>query len=215
MVKQDNKEYNLEACYELCRAVVYQARRDRAYKFIREGWIARALGIEPGDFGEHTRDSDQEASWEATMIEAYKLILFDLEGTLVPSRSSEVVHLERRLLHNVRATYCHLPRSCYRALITDQRQLLYSFDLRLAFDAFLDWLRGQLPNLWRVWVGQHDWQLKPSPALIHAAMTELARFDPVESDEVLLVGDGPEDQEAAEAAGIDFVWAKDFFGWNP
>lgn len=33
-------------------------------------------------------------------------------------------------------------------------------------------------------------------------------------DKCLYVGDRPEDEAAAQAAGIPFQWAKDFFGWE-
>lgn len=35
----------------------------------------------------------------------------------------------------------------------------------------------------------------------------------IDWDHSLMVGDRPEDEGCAQAAGIDFQWAKDFFGW--
>lgn len=46
---------------------------------------------------------------------------------------------------------------------------------------------------------------KPMPGMLKLAMRLHG------ADEVLFVGDRPEDEEAAEAAGVSFVWAED---WN-
>jgi D-glycero-D-manno-heptose 1,7-bisphosphate phosphatase len=45
---------------------------------------------------------------------------------------------------------------------------------------------------------------KPSPAMIYEAM-EMGEGEPV------FIGDRPEDEQAARAAGVDFVWAQEFF----
>ena len=49
---------------------------------------------------------------------------------------------------------------------------------------------------------------KPGPGMILYLMSELDA-DP---ESVVYIGDRPEDQQAAEAAGIRFEWASDFFG---
>jgi histidinol-phosphate phosphatase family protein len=51
---------------------------------------------------------------------------------------------------------------------------------------------------------------KPRPGSI---LDVLARFD-LEARDCLFVGDQPTDREAAEAAGVPFQWAPDFFGWS-
>jgi histidinol-phosphate phosphatase family protein len=51
---------------------------------------------------------------------------------------------------------------------------------------------------------------KPAPGAILEA---LARFG-ANAQECLFVGDKDTDQQAAEAAGVPFVWAWDFFGWE-
>lgn len=50
---------------------------------------------------------------------------------------------------------------------------------------------------------------KPNPGMIFRAMTFKKISNPAD---VLMVGDRPEDQQAAENAGVDFKWANDFFG---
>lgn len=49
---------------------------------------------------------------------------------------------------------------------------------------------------------------KPAPGMILYLMSELDA-DP---EAVMYIGDRPEDEQAAEAAGITFQWANDFFG---
>ena len=49
---------------------------------------------------------------------------------------------------------------------------------------------------------------KPAPGMLVMLMHE-AQAEP---EEVMFVGDRPEDAEAAKAAGVQFAWADDFFG---
>lgn len=63
-------------------------------------------------------------------------------------------------------------------------------------------------------VGYAMWNIewrKPSPGMLRHAMLLRACFPP----ETLMVGDGPEDELAAKAAGCDFQWAWQFFGRSP
>jgi D-glycero-D-manno-heptose 1,7-bisphosphate phosphatase len=61
---------------------------------------------------------------------------------------------------------------------------------------------------------------KPLPGLIEKAVTRYAcRVWPGEAVEdvrqrTLYVGDMESDRECAAAAGVDFMWAQDFFGWK-
>ena len=48
---------------------------------------------------------------------------------------------------------------------------------------------------------------KPAPGMLLALMQRTG----ITPDDTLMVGDLPEDQKAAKAAGVDFVWARDFF----
>lgn len=61
----------------------------------------------------------------------------------------------------------------------------------------------------RFW--QRDWR-KPAPGMLLQAMSD-AGVGPAET---LMIGDRPEDQEAAAAAGCYFQWAQKFFarGWQ-
>ena len=49
---------------------------------------------------------------------------------------------------------------------------------------------------------------KPSPAMLEEAIKAHGGL----IDHIRFVGDRPEDEQAAEAAGIDFIWAEEFFG---
>lgn len=52
---------------------------------------------------------------------------------------------------------------------------------------------------------------KPSPLMLYRAM-EHAHVRPMDA---LYVGDMESDREAAQRAGVDFLWAWEFFGWQP
>lgn len=52
-----------------------------------------------------------------------------------------------------------------------------------------------------------DHRRKPGPGMLIEAMRDFES----EADETLFVGDREEDREAAKAAGVAFMWAKDFF----
>ncbi len=53
----------------------------------------------------------------------------------------------------------------------------------------------------------NDPRRKPNPGMLLEIMEELGVFP----QETLMVGDRPEDQQAAEAAGCAFQWADEFF----
>lgn len=50
---------------------------------------------------------------------------------------------------------------------------------------------------------------KPKPGMLLQAMADAG----VSPEETIFVGDLATDQQAAEAAGVAFYWAKDFFNW--
>lgn len=58
----------------------------------------------------------------------------------------------------------------------------------------------------RVWSIESDYR-KPNPGMIFSLMTA---FD-VKKLDVILIGDRPEDKQAAKNAGVKFAWADDFF----
>lgn len=58
------------------------------------------------------------------------------------------------------------------------------------------------------WIGIDSSWRKPLPGMLKAAM----HLYNMASDQTLYVGDRPEDEQAAIAAGVDFMWADQFFG---
>lgn len=52
---------------------------------------------------------------------------------------------------------------------------------------------------------------KPQPGMLTSIMDELS----VDPEYVLMVGDRDEDFQAAKNAGVEFMWAWEFFGWQP
>lgn len=56
----------------------------------------------------------------------------------------------------------------------------------------------------------HQRWRKPQPGMLLDAM----RMYKVSAESTLFVGDSETDRLAAEAAGVRFAWAKDFFGWE-
>ncbi|TXH11264.1 MAG: HAD-IIIA family hydrolase [Hyphomicrobiaceae bacterium] len=57
------------------------------------------------------------------------------------------------------------------------------------------------PRTWLRW-------RKPEPGMLLQAMSDVG----VSPDETLMVGDRPEDEAAAQSAGVSFTWAHEFFG---
>lgn len=51
---------------------------------------------------------------------------------------------------------------------------------------------------------------KPAPGMLLSIM----RATGFDAADTIMVGDMESDKQAAEAAGVRFVWAKDFFGWE-
>jgi HAD superfamily hydrolase (TIGR01662 family) len=57
----------------------------------------------------------------------------------------------------------------------------------------------------------NDRRRKPNPGMLLEAMQTCGSVGP---SETLFVGDRPEDEQAAQAAGVSFVWADTFFTEN-
>lgn len=61
-----------------------------------------------------------------------------------------------------------------------------------------------------LWRDENDERRKPGPGMLREIMG--AFMMPVNPEKCLMVGDRPEDEGAANAAGCAFAWADDFFG---
>jgi D-glycero-D-manno-heptose 1,7-bisphosphate phosphatase len=136
--------------------------------------------------------------------------IFDVDGTLTPNRPSSRHPFERRLLPGVAERCAELRRQGHTlALATNQGGARQGREGRLSYGAvhaYLRWVAAQ--------IGAETYRFatkpprgKPSPAMLEELMTALG-FGPAET---VYVGDRPSDKEAAEAAGVTFEWADEFF----
>jgi HAD superfamily hydrolase (TIGR01662 family) len=139
----------------------------------------------------------------------YKLIIFDLDGTLTPERTSSAAPFERRLLPGVKEK-CRdwTKKDIVFGIATNQRQLRDGGAEMGRLREHISWVRKHL-NIMYLSIAD-DARMKPHPAMLYEIMHE-AFYG---ARNTLMVGDSASDQEAAIAAGVDFAWAKDFFGWK-
>jgi len=145
----------------------------------------------------------------------YKLIIFDLDGTLTSLRLSPVHDAPFMLLPNVAKKLAELAaEQITLAIATNQaagtfRNRPYT---QLIVEERLNDLMKYFPmiprDLMRVGrPGTDHW--KPRPALL----LDLLRDTRNEAENALFVGDSGTDQKAAQNAGVHFAWAWDFFHW--
>jgi len=153
----------------------------------------------------------------------YKLIIFDVDGTLVTTKSGATFRksaddwqwlpgrLER--LRELQGQGVKL------ALASNQGGVAFGYllmqDVIIEFykmmdDCQFDSIRICFyhPNASIEAFRQDSPMRKPEPGML----VEIMQEQDVSAIDTLMVGDRPEDEGAAKAAGIDFMWAKDFFG---
>lgn len=141
-----------------------------------------------------------------TSMKHYKLVIFDLDGTLTPERVSSAAPFEHRLLPRVKEKCRELrERGIKLAVATNQQKVKEHLLFR-----HMEWLETQIQLTDWVYANHNIGDLKPSPSMLISTMV----LRNIKNTASLMVGDSIEDQKAAEAAGVDFVWAKDFFGWE-
>ena len=138
------------------------------------------------------------------------LYIFDLDGTLTPQRPSSTAPFERVLLPGV-ADKCAALRKAGHVLAIASNQGGARRDKpgRLtigAIQAQMRWIRQQL-GISAVRFAIGDSRKKPSPAMLVQLMSEFA----TDAADTVFVGDAETDRQAAEAAGVRFVWASEFF----
>ena len=135
----------------------------------------------------------------------YKLVIFDADGTLSPQRNGSCGEFGYTLLPNVYEKCAHLRmRGVQLAIASNQ-----SFHRpRHEVVAQMAWLHHQLDTEHEGWTSATQTK-KPNSFLLEWAM----RVCGVAPEHTLFVGDRETDRQAAEAAGVDFMWAWEFFGW--
>lgn len=157
-------------------------------------------------------------------VDSKKLIIFDADGTLrrctVPGQPCPNRPSEWEVLPGVREKLAVLDRG-HVAIVPNQGgvglgllspSMAHSLLSDLASEVFSE---GQM-KFYRQYICPHAPKAgcrcrKPSPLMLYQAM-EVANVTPAET---LYVGDMESDREAAQRAGVDFLWAWEFFGWAP
>jgi D-glycero-D-manno-heptose 1,7-bisphosphate phosphatase len=152
-----------------------------------------------------------------------KLVIFDVDGTLVTTKSGATFRksaddwqwlpgrLER--LHQLDA------QGIYLAIATNQGGVAFGhlvyyemrYELRrLADEGRIDFtaICFTHPQAKIEAFRQDSDRRKPGPGMLLDAM-EALKIGPIHT---LMVGDRPEDEQAAQNAGVAFMWADEFFG---
>jgi len=168
----------------------------------------------------------------------YKLIMFDLDGTLTEPKSGERFPKtidDRRILPGREEKLLELSQNGIKmCIITNQggaawgiidavemSDFLFSFCNQLQIDYFFVCYRDTsekarispktIKELTETDYYKEWDRRKPGPGMIEEGLDHFGidRFD------ALFVGDRQEDRDAAENSGVDFQWAWDFFKEGP
>ena len=153
-------------------------------------------------------------------ISTKKLIIFDADDTLrrctvegqpCPNRPGEW-----ELLPGVREKIAALPDQTYFAIVSNQGGIgLGKMPREVAWQMLLELADQTMRGRGVVYMCPHSPKdgctcRKPSPLMLYLAMDALE----VKPADTLYVGDMESDREAAKRAGVDFLWAWQFFGWS-
>lgn len=155
----------------------------------------------------------------------YKLIIFDVDGTLVETRSGATFREQaddwQWLPGRVERLKALRKEGVRLAIATNQGGVAFGYlaQADILHELFVLCGEGGIavggmnicyyhPNATLAHFCGDNYRRKPEPGMLFDAMAdfELGLLD------TLFVGDMPDDQEAARRAGCDFQWAKDFFG---
>jgi len=134
------------------------------------------------------------------------IIIFDADGTLTPMRRSATGSAIFELLPGVGEKCLQLRAEGHTLAIASNQSPQRP---RWEIIQQLDWTRRAIGAACVRWATTAS-RRKPRPAMIFEILRE---FD-ADLDEALFVGDRESDREAAEAAGIEFVWAGEFFEYT-
>lgn len=156
------------------------------------------------------------------------LVIFDKDGTLAESKSGEFVNSpdDQVLLPNVREAIAALQAlGIYVTIASNQGGVAFGYmkwheATSIVHDAarkagidnpYSALLCPYHPDGTEEAYRGNSIFRKPAPGMIIQAML----FSGIEDGQrVLFVGDMETDKQAAERAGVRFMWAKDFFGWD-
>lgn len=159
-------------------------------------------------------------------MNSYSLIIFDVDGTLTSTKSGATFRKSpddwqwlpgrREKLHALCQEGVEI------AIATNQGGVAFGYMDQGDMDTQLAKMCNQIGGNYQLfvcyahpkasieWYGEEIdlFDRKPNPGMLFKAMLA-AR---VTVKETLMVGDRPEDEEVAQAAGVSFMWASDFFG---
>ena len=138
----------------------------------------------------------------------YKLVIFDLDGTLMPQRKGSCGQWEPALMPNVACRVDALRLNGVKIGIASNQSKRRDVQDIIAQVAWITQILDLDCDLVK-W-STKDSSKKPSPYMLNAVMCE-AQACP---ESTLFVGDQDTDKQAAKNAGCDFMWASDFFEWS-
>ncbi len=153
-----------------------------------------------------------------------KLVIFDVDGTLVTTKSGETFRKtaddwqwlpgRKEKLGNV------FKQNVVLGIATNQGGVAFGYMEegliakeidRLASEALIGWVEicythpnACIPEYYHA----NDPRRKPGPGMLLQIM-QYTQIGPIHT---LMVGDRPEDEQAAQNAGVAFAWSTDFFG---
>lgn len=157
----------------------------------------------------------------------YKLVIFDVDGTLVTTTSGEtfrkraddwqwlpgrVEHIKQMRAEGVRVAIASNQGGVAFGYM-QQSDVLRELS-RMVKEAGIApgglYICYTHPKASVQQYKSEDTRRKPGPGMLQDAMRD---FDAL-PEETLMVGDRPEDEQAAKSAGVAFTWADDFFAVN-
>lgn len=166
----------------------------------------------------------------------YKMIMFDADGTLrrctVPGQPCPNNPGEWELMPNVKETLARYDlKRIGLYVVSNQGGIALGYLTEtMALDLIYDLCEQIDPDLphgrYAAYICPHSPNdgcpcRKPSPYLLLQVLTQewderkyFDDYDPPKLSECLYVGDQDTDRQTAERAGIAFMWANDFFGWD-
>lgn len=131
------------------------------------------------------------------------VVIFDADGTLTPQRDTALGAWEACMLPGV-AERCAQLRAAGVVFAIASNQSARR--LRADIIAQLQWTQRAIGAVTIRWATTEA-RRKPRPVML----TEIMAAVNAMPTEAVFVGDQETDRQAAEAAGIEFVWARDFF----
>lgn len=157
----------------------------------------------------------------------YRLYIFDVDGTLTTTKSGatfrETAYDWQWLPGRVEKCQELVAGGATLALASNQGGVCFPWSKFSEGEIMAELAAtGALISAWTVCVAcstpnekalpqyriANDERRKPGPGMLIEAMLSTG----VAQEDTLMVGDRPEDEGAAKAAAVDFMWAKDFFG---